>query len=72
MIASYIYLRVVEDGMIVNSGEKHFHHVCLVIQRRSAEGLQICRQVCHVCLEFGEGCKYWTNKKIKWETVNLA
>lgn len=70
----YFYLGIVQDGMIVNSWEKHFHHVRLVIQRRSAKRLQICRQVCHICLEFGKGCKKkkelgeWEKKK---KIVNL-
>jgi hypothetical protein len=38
---------VIEDGMIVNSWEKHLHHVGIVIQRLST-GLQISSQVRHI------------------------
>lgn len=58
-----IYLRVIEDGMIVNSWEEHLHHVRFVIQRWSAKGLQICSQVGHIRLEFGKGCTDWVGKK---------
>jgi hypothetical protein len=63
-----VYLRVIEDGMIVNSWEKHLHHVGLVIQRWSTKGLQICSQVRHICLEFGKGC----TQRIGRKSVNLA
>jgi len=66
-----IYLRVIEDGMIVNSWEKHLHHVRFVIQRWSTKGLQICSQIRHIRLEFGKGCTDWYERKKK-EMVNLA
>ena len=38
-LGRFIYLRIVEDGMIGDSRKENFHHVRLVIQSRDAERL---------------------------------
>ena len=50
----WIYLGVVENGVIIDAGEEDFHDVSFMVECGDAQRLEVGRQIRHVRLQLGE------------------